>query len=140
MLAQETQEFREIYDAFRQCIRLRQKYMSLSLQRPGDNPKDWPESRIWPLSPIPEVKERKHNNHRAYYEKTHKENHGSHFDDLRWEYLEGIPYDKIDIPSAHEVSLSIWLGKEQSLTWQGNSINLRSVAMASIVFTLQRRI
>ena len=33
-------EFQAIYQSFRQCVKLRQKYMRLSYQRPGDNPKD----------------------------------------------------------------------------------------------------
>lgn len=43
------QQFKTIYQGFRQCVKLRQKYMRLSYQRPGDNPKDLDTFEAYPV-------------------------------------------------------------------------------------------
>jgi hypothetical protein len=89
MIAEDCEEYKLIYKGFRKCIQLRQRYMCLSLQRPGDNPKDWPKHEKLPLSPIPEGK-------RDYKQ--------PHPDPARAKYPHGIPYSEITTPPRHHVS------------------------------------
>lgn len=42
-------EFREIYESLRQCVKLRQRYIRLSVQRPGDNPQDLDSYQGYPV-------------------------------------------------------------------------------------------
>lgn len=48
-----TEELREIFATWTKCIQLRHKYMDMSLQAPGDNPKDEDGWRIYPEPPEP---------------------------------------------------------------------------------------
>ena len=45
-----------IFDAWKHCIELRQKYLASSLQLPGDNPKDNDNWIIYPPPPDPSYK------------------------------------------------------------------------------------
>ena len=47
------QEMARIYTCLHMCSQLRQKYMTASLQQPGDNPKDQEDWRIYPRAPEP---------------------------------------------------------------------------------------
>jgi len=116
MIAEDCEEYKLIYRGFRKCIQLRQRYMCLSLQRPGDNPKDWPKHPKVPLSPIPEGK---------------KEYQTVHPDPLRAEHPNGIPYEKINRPQKHHVGPY----KPHVATYIDTlSSNSRSVMMGSSEF------
>jgi AMP deaminase len=46
-------ELQNIFKSFQQCLELRKKYMLVSLQCPGDNPKDQDDWNIYPPPPKP---------------------------------------------------------------------------------------
>lgn len=49
ILVRYEEEFKEIYESLKKCVMLRQKYMAVSLQRPGDNPKDHAAYKAYPV-------------------------------------------------------------------------------------------
>ncbi|CAG8767616.1 2857_t:CDS:2, partial [Cetraspora pellucida] len=64
-------ELETIYTDFHKCLELRDKYMKLSLQRLGDNPKDKDSWIIYPHPPKPtwEKPQSQYESHKRYNEK-----------------------------------------------------------------------
>ena len=48
-----TEELRSLYSNFQKCLDLREKYMAISCQRIGDNPRDADDWKIYPPHPQP---------------------------------------------------------------------------------------
>ncbi|CAI2175578.1 11513_t:CDS:10 [Funneliformis geosporum] len=100
---QVTSELEDLYTRFHKCLDLRDKYMELSLQRLGDNPKDHDIWKIYPIPPQPTWNSLS-NNSRSFsddslsssYYKNEKKGVGENFD-----------FEKCEIPEEHEYNFKL---------------------------------
>ncbi|CAG8723270.1 15006_t:CDS:10, partial [Racocetra persica] len=83
-------ELEAIYTDFQKCLELRDKYMKLSLQRLGDNPKDKESWVIYPQPPKPtwEKPQSQYESHKQYKEKK--------------AVGEDFKFDECNIPEEHD--------------------------------------
>ncbi len=97
--AEYSDEIHEMYRSLRKCVQLREEYMRLSLQRPGDNPKDLDAYRYHPVPPSVSTKP-----HAGSYPRLNTGNSYANLDFIN----EPLSLNPADIPGPDTVRSSLF--------------------------------
>ncbi|CAG8543490.1 1775_t:CDS:2 [Funneliformis caledonium] len=95
-------ELEDLYTRFHKCLELRDKYMELSLQRLGDNPKDHDTWNIYPPPPQPTWKSL--SNNRSFSDDSVS---SSYYKNEKKGVGENFEFDKCEIPGEHEYNFKL---------------------------------